>query len=314
MFERAGNSGRGSFTMSAMRNGTIRWTIYLIAIFVAGPAAGALVGVIHAIDGGPASPFVSASPGLGLASAVGALAIALVIGLFTGKFLGLGPAMTASGLVVAWTAWRTADVDQLIRTAQSGRPLKMLAVEGVILGTAGFLIALFCWLASGRQDASELSDEGGNRAARKVAGAAKYSPGIGGAFMFRKLFGGKGGPASIAVGLVAGGVAAWLIAATPLKGQAIFAAIAAGAFAAAAGRLVDFEAPVPAMFFPIAILAAIGPLTGIVMSGSGGIVAAAYKGTLFPLANISPLDWIAGGLLGIPLGVSWAGSMIEKRT
>ncbi len=58
----AGNSGRESFTMSPMRNGIIRWTIYLIALFVAGPAAGALVGAVHAVDGGPASPLVSASP------------------------------------------------------------------------------------------------------------------------------------------------------------------------------------------------------------------------------------------------------------
>lgn len=295
----AGNSGPESFTMSPMRNGIIRWTIYLIALFIAGPAAGALVGAVHAVDGGPASPLVSASPGLGLASAIGALVMALLLGLITGKFLGLGPAMTASGFVVAWAAWRTADVDQLIRTAQSGKPLKMLAVEGLVLGVLGMAIAIGCWVVSGRQDTIERR--------QSKTGEIQVS-------LLKKIFGGKGGPASIAVGLVAGGVAAWLIAATPLKGQAVFAAIAAGAFAAAAGRLVDFEAPAPAMFLPILILAAVAPLTGLIMAGSGGVVAAAYKGSLFPLANISPLDWIAGGLLGIPMGTSWAGSMIEKRT
>lgn len=300
--------------MFPMRNGIIRWTIYLIALFVAGPAAGALVGAVHAVDGGPASPLVSASPGLGLASAIGAMVIALVLGLVASKVLGLGAGMTAAGLVVAWTAWRTADVEQLLRTAQSGKPLKMLAVEGVVLGILGLVIALSCWLASGKQDASELSSSGASYAAKKVGGVEGRLLGMGAALLLKKIFGGKGGPASIAVGLIAGGLAAWLIAATPLKGQAVFAAIAAGAFAAAAGRLVDFEAPVPAMFFPILILAAVGPLSGLVMSGTGGVLAASYKGTLFPLANISPLDWIAGGLLGIPMGTSWAGSMIEKRT
>ena len=68
----------------------------------------------------------------------------------------------------------------------------------------------------------------------------------------------------------------------------------------------------PMLVIPIAVLAIVGPLSGEALASSG-VVATTYKGNLFPLANISALDWIAGGLLGIPLGVAWAGSMIEKR-
>jgi hypothetical protein len=34
---------------------------------------------------------------------------------------------------------------------------------------------------------------------------------------------------------------------------------------------------------------------------------------MFTLSWIAPLDWIAGGLIGVPLGVSWAASLIDKR-
>lgn len=281
-----------------MRNSVTRWSIYLIALFIAGPAAGALVGSVRATDGGPASPLVSAAPMTGLAFALIALFIALAIGIIAAKLLGTGAGMTAAGVVVAWTAWRTADVDQLIRTAHSGSPLTRLAIEGVVFGIAGLLVTFACWTFGRLRD---------GRAPRPADGPAPLA-------QVKKLLSSKAGMLSVLVGIVVGGVAAWLIAATPLKGQAVFAAIAAGAFAAAAVRLVDFEAPIPAMFLPILLLAVIGPLTGLMLAGSGGVLATSYKGALFPLANISPLDWIAGGLLGIPLGISWAGSMIEKRT
>jgi hypothetical protein len=300
-----------------MRNSIIRWTIYLIALFIAGPAAGALVGSVHATDGGPASPLVSASPIAGLVYVLIAMAVALVFGVVGARLLGTGPGMSAAGVVVAWAAWRTADVDQLIRTAHSGGPLTMLAVEGATFGVTGLILAVIIWLFGAAHERKGTGPD-------TVSASAQSSPdSITGratekeqdlAWLVRKMRSGKATLPSIAVGIVVGGVAAWLIAVTPLKGQAVFAAIAAGAFAAAAGRLVDFEAPMPAMFIPILVLAILGPLTGLVLADSRGIVATSYAGRLFPLANVSPLDWIAGGLLGIPLGVSWAGSMIEKRT
>jgi hypothetical protein len=269
-----------------MRSTIIRWTIYCFGLFAAGPAAGLLISMIRAADGGPGTPIVSGSPFFGLALALAALAIALAVGVMAGRLLGPAAALTASGIVVAWAAWRSAEVHNLIRTYQSGSPLIKLALEGAIIGLLGLGLAITC------------------------IRAGHSSPGSSGRIPWLP----KPGPGtwiSMAVGLAAGAVAAWLIAASPLKGQSVFAAIAAGTMAAAAARLVDIEAPIHFMFIPIAALAILAPVTGLLFSGD--VVAASYKGTLFPLASISPLDWIAGGLLGIPLGVSWAGSMIEKR-
>ena len=116
-----------------------------------------------------------------------------------------------------------------------------------------------------------------------------------------------------AIGLAAGALAAWLVAVTPLKGQDVMAAVAAGAAAAAAARLADIRVPLAPVAVPLAVLAVLGPVAGLVLSGSGDVVAASYQGALAPIAQITPLDWIAGALLGIPLGAGWAGSMIEKR-
>jgi hypothetical protein len=128
------------------------------------------------------------------------------------------------------------------------------------------------------------------------------------------VLGGPATPIAILAGVIAAAAAGWLIAAVPMKGQAVFAAIFAGIAAAAAGRLVDYRLPLAVFFVPIVILAIVSPLTGLYLGvKSGGIVATSYIQALTPLANITPLDWIAGGFLGIPLGAAWTTSMVEKR-
>jgi hypothetical protein len=61
----------------------------------------------------------------------------------------------------------------------------------------------------------------------------------------------------------------------------------------------------------VAALGVLAPLTGWF---SGDAVAAARMGTLFPLATVTPLHWAAGGLFGVPMGVAWAASMMEKKS
>ncbi|MBX3376940.1 MAG: hypothetical protein KF678_08055 [Phycisphaeraceae bacterium] len=264
-----------------MPKAVTRWSIYFLALLLAGPAAGSLMHLARTADGGQGTALVNTSPLLGLLAAAGALAIAAVIGLLSVRIIGFAHALTAAGYILAWAAWKSGDVSDLIRTAGSGAPLTRLSVEGLLLGIPTCAIVWFM-----------------HRLSIAAPTKLRLTPNT---------------LVCILTATAAGGVAAWLIAATPLKGQAVFAAIAGGVFAAAASRLVDFSAPIPTMFIPIVLLSIIGPLTGLFMSGASGVVPSLYKGSLFPLAHITPLDWIAGGLLGIPMGVSWAGSMIEKR-
>ena len=90
----------------------------------------------------------------GIALALGlALAIALAMGLIAAAILGPLPGLSTAGLVVAWVAWKTGDVDQLIRVSQSGRPLTILAIEGAIFGPLAVLAVYLIVLAGRRRDA-----------------------------------------------------------------------------------------------------------------------------------------------------------------
>jgi hypothetical protein len=256
---------------------------------------GALTGSLRASDGSHnATPLLCTSPATGLLLGLAACGIALVVGLIAARLLGAAPGMSAAGLVLAWAAWKTGDVDQLIRTAQSATPLRILSLEGAIFGFLAILLGFAIALISHHDGMDPSPPPEGKSKPAILAGEARASLIV------------------LPIAFFAAAVAAWFIGISPLKGQAVFAAIAAGALGAAAGRLANIHVPMPMLVIPIAVLAIVGPLSGEALASSG-VVATTYKGNLFPLANISALDWIAGGLLGIPLGVAWAGSMIEKR-
>jgi hypothetical protein len=272
-----------------MRSAIIRWTMYMAALLVVGPIAGLCTGWLRAPDGSSfAAPFASTEPVLGTVAAFGALALALVLGAVAGRLEGIRAGFTTAGLVVAWAAWRTGPVDQIVRANDSAGVLGRLAAEGLLFGAAGVALAVAISAVSKRD-----------------------SHHLGG-----RLLAGTSGLAAIGVGVLAGAAIAWLVARTPLKGQAVAAAITGGVAIGAAGRLADLSATLPSLCIPIAVLAILGPLSGLVVGAgnAASLLTAGRNGTLFPLANILPLDWIAGGLLGIPLGVTWAASMIEKRT
>jgi hypothetical protein len=288
-----------------MKAGTIRWTFYLAALLLAGPLAGSLMARLFAPDGGhDATPLVSTQPALGLALALGVLLLALILGALAGRFCGVKPGLSTAGLVVAWAAWRTGTIDQMIRTAHSSAPLLRQAVEGAMFGVLGLGLVLVVSAAGARyrepHEASLPTESYGF-----AASLSRNLRALGASFKAPRI-------TALPIAVLAGGVVAGLVAATPLKGQAVFAATFGAIAAAAAGRLVEEEVSFPFLYIPVVLLAIVGPLTGL-MAGGGNIVRASYANTLFPLANITAMDWLAGGLLGLPLGVAWAGSMVEKR-
>ncbi len=273
-----------------MRQGITRWTIYLLALCIVGPAAGAMLETLRGADGShAASPLFCTNPGMGMLAGLAAVGLALVMGLLASKFVNVAAGFSAAGIVMAWAAWKTGDIDGMIRTSQSGGPLLSQALEGAVFGVLGAGLGWMIWRAgvAAEKGQSLVPD------AKLVRGLSTTLP----------------------VAVIAGAAAAWFIGISPMKGQAVFGAIGAGVIGAAAARLMDMEVSLPSLMLPIVALAVLGPLSGYAMAGGGGaqVVHAAYKGSLFPLANITALDWIAGALLGIPLGVAWAGSMVEKR-
>lgn len=292
-----------------MRQAIIRTTIYVLALCLLGPIAGTLTGALRAADGShAASPLFCTTPALGLLCGIGALVIALLLGLIASRLVSVACGFTAAGLVMAWAAWRTGQIDDMIRTSQSGQPLLSQCLEGVVFGALGLGVAVAIWVVGKRETHAHDQPKSPDDAIFEL-----LSKGIAAAFL--KVFRGRGGATVIPVALIAGAAAAWFIGVSPLKGQAVFAAITAGVLAAAAGRLVDADVSLPSLVLPVVALAVLGPLSGYAIAGGGAtqIVAASYKNALFPVANITALDWVAGAMLGVPIGVAWAGSMLEKH-
>ena len=285
-----------------MKQTATRWSVHLLALVALGPLAGLLVASLRAADGGPdATLLVCTTPAAGLLAGIGALAIAGLIAIVGARLVDARAGLFAAGIVLAWAAARSGRVDIILMHTQSSAPLVRLALEGVLVGAGSVLIAIVAY-AVGKPSAQT----GDAPDARPPLGAAL-------AGSFRRAVAGPGLLVALPVAIVAGGAGAWLIAATPMKGQTIGAAVAAGVLAGAAGRVADQRSPAQMLCLAIAILAALGPLSAFVFQRGANPVDAAYAGSLFALARIAPLDWVAGGLIGVPIGVSWAGSMIDKR-
>lgn len=293
----------------AMRNAVTRWTIYFAALLVVGPLAGSLTAALRTPTGSTeATALVSSSPILGLGAAVAAVVLAGLVGLVAVRLVNVHSGMTAAGLVLAWATWRTGTVDELIRAARSDAPLVRLAFEGGIFGILGVALAALLVAAARPSDPEAPAEPPPRKGMKPRPPAADASL----RERLRRAFPRAEAAAGIGAGLLAGAAAAWLIAQEPLKGQALAAAVVGGVAAGVVGRLVDSRTPILGFFIAMATLAIAGPITGMLIAPRGGAFAAVNTGTLFPLAVPLPLDWIAGALLGIPLGAAWAASMVEK--
>ncbi len=294
--------------------GAIKWAIYMIALLVIGPlAAGPLASLRDVSGGHEATVLISTSLAAGVLAGVIPIVAAGAVGLVTARLIGPRHGMLSAGLVLARAAWRSASIDGLMRATRDGGAMLPLAGEGALLGLAGVLLGAAIWVAGGDPARDRLhapAPSGADRADAPIAPARRVWLLITGAT------GAKGGGiAAILAGLAAGGVVAWMVALEPLKGQTIFAAMLAGVAAGGFGRAVTArdEKPSPmAALIAMTLLACIGPISALVMNGGSRVVGAAIGGDLFTLAMPMPLDWLAGAFWGIPIGLSWAESMVEK--
>lgn len=293
--------------------GVIKWTIYLAALLAIGPLAAAPMAALRDATGGTdATMLVGTSLPAGLIAGIVPLLAAAAVGLLGARLVGPKPGMVAAGLVLFWAAWRSASIDGLMRATRSAASIWPLAIEGALLGVIGIALGALVWQAGARhaqaadpkrRDPLTRADGGAMLALIRMASLAS---------------GGKGGPiGAIGAGLVAAGVAAWLLAQDPLKGQTIaagvLAGIAAGGFSRAVASREAPPTPIPALI-AMALLALLGPISAIVFGGGGSrLVVHAIQGDAFPLAMLMPFDWLAGAFWGVPIGLSWADSMVESN-
>lgn len=277
----------------------IKWGIGLTTFFAVGPLAARAVGALRSASGSTDVSLLRCdAPWAGLAAGLLVLAVAAAVGLAGARFLSARFGFGVASLTLAWAAWRTGTVEGVVRDAithgSSARAVMLtLALEGLIVGAAGLALAWALYRVGrpshGFKDGPPRPDQPPLAAQTTLA-----------AFL---------------AALVGSAAGAWLVGVEPLKGQAIAAAVAAGILAAlaaefAASALKGSAHPI-AVFAAVITVGVLAPLAAVAIHGSR-LDALIYSGRTPPFAVALPLDHLAGSLLGVPLGITWARSLLEK--
>lgn len=264
---------------------TVGWTACLgLGAIAAGFAGPRLLDARGAV--GPTLLEASSVNGA-LVTTIVMLVLAAAAGILMGRLVNGAAGLFGSGLVIGCVAWRCADSSAWARVG--GSPLG-LAVECAL---AAVLTGILAWIVlrlvplrdvepteSGRRPSAVASPE-----AAKMLGAA----------------------------LVAIPVA-WLLARSVATGQTIFAATAAGVAAGLAGRLASPHVQPVAAFVGVPLTGAVGAVVSALLLLEGRTPLEALRaGELPALVSVMPLDWAAGALLGVPMGLGWARSFLHHE-
>ena len=251
-----------------------------LAFAALGPIAGLFVGALPGVDGGTqATLLIGQSPIAGLIAGIAAFGVAAVAGGIGSKAAGLNVGLACAGLTLSWAAWLSGRLDEIVLVSRVS-PMPGLVIEGlfVMLLLAGVLYIVRRYSISEPDPESE-------------GGASAIA-------------------ISLTIGLAMSAVAAWLLAVEPLKGQTIGAAFVAGLVGAATARLVFLRLPGWTAAAIPAALAILGPLATHAIAGD--VVADVFDRSLFRLGWLLPLDWAAGALTGIPIGLAWTDNVVQQ--
>ena len=284
-----------------MLHGALRYIIPFLALLAVGPLAWRLTGALRGQDGGDdATLLICSAPTDGVLAGLGAMGLALVVGVIASRLIGQRMGLFSAGLVLAWAAWGTGRVDLVLGRTHMTSPLHTLALEGAMVGALGVVLAgavLFTpIMRSALPEARDPRHEHHHLAAEPAA-----------------LWDSEA-PVALGVVIAVAGVVVWLLAQETLKGQTFAAGVVAGIFGAGAGRVASQRISAVWFFIGTAILAAGAPMiASLVHSTPSGALRAAQAGRLFALARPLPLDLVAGAFVGVPMGLAWAGSMVDKH-
>lgn len=289
----------------------LRWIYVLGCLFAIGPGVLRVVARIHDAHGGHAATLLTDGPA-GYVALGTVLIACLVVGVIGARFFTLGVGAMGAGVVAAWGAWGCATIDTIVRATSNASVFKPLAIEGLICGVAGAaMVLLFERIAAGAQPVGT----GDQMAAR--AGGKKSKRALGGVVVVDRSA--SAGPvlgAALVAGAIAAGLGTWMVATSVLKGQVVAAAIASGIAAGMASVYASQSTKgvvsglVPAL--GVALVAAVGPIAALLFDDKN-LVHAAIDGSLTSLGRPIGLDWLAGILCGVPLGMSWAGLKLDIR-
>ena len=288
-----------------MLKSTLKWALLLGSLLAVGPLVATLMMRVNDVDGGRAVTFLVNGD---LTAALMTLAVlvgcVLTVGVVAARLFGLSTAMACAGFIVAWTASAQGNLESIVRRAVGGEDLPKLAVEGLLVTLAAGVAAALFGRISAAAHASAVkpsSDRSRGPLSLLVTGdTARENP-------VPILL------ASLAAGVIVSAIGVWLIALSGARNQTLAAAILGGIAAGAVNQVLSanrsFTLTPLVPILSIALLGLLAPLVVLGVEGQGAnLVARIYDGTVLNLARPVSLDWAAGALIGVPLGMSWAGS------
>ncbi len=107
----------------------------------------------------------------------------------------------------------------------------------------------------------------------------------------------------------------WIIARTPADGQTLAAVTIGGTLVGLAGRLVAPSVQPVLLFASPCAAGFLGALWGWFEAGTATQLANNYVlRELLPLSYPMPLDYVAGSLMGVSIGIGWSQSFLEDES
>lgn len=330
-----------------MLTAILRWALILACLFALGPLLARLLMDLRDADGGRAVTFlVNHEPVRALLSMLAVFGTALAVGMIGSRFFSLATGWACAGFILAWATSALGSLEEIVRRTGDGRALPWLGIEGLAVAVGAGLIAWLCTRVAARiipaSPVVSVPQASRGRVAVTVglpAASVALASGTGLDALpiadlpdsrhtaprrpARLIFEGAPEPgaplialAAIAAGALVCGILVWLIAVTGARMQTFAAAtvgsIGAGVVAhfVTAGRGYRLSPVVP--MIAVGLCALLGPIIARAIDGPQ-LLAHIYDASVFHVARPVSLDWAAGALLGVPLGLGWAASAAERR-
>jgi hypothetical protein len=287
--------------MPTMLKATLKWALILASLLALGPLVSRLMMNVRDVDGGRAVTFlVNGDLGAAMLTLGALVGCMLLVGVIAAKLFGWGTAVMCAGFIAAWTATGQGTLESIVRRAGGGGDLFKLGVEGLLLTVlAGLGAVLFGRVAAGPAGGASALPANHARARLSLLTEGDTS---------------RDNPmpvilAGIGAGFIVAVIVVWLFALSGARNQTLASAIIAGMAAGgvnhaiSAGRSFTLSVLVPIL--SLALLAMLAPVLVKFVEGPR-LLAKVYDGTVLNLARPVSLDWVAGALIGVPLGMSWA--------
>ena len=272
--------------LTRMKDGLIKYGLAALAVLLVGPLSTQLLSLSMSSSGLRAVPaFNSTTPVVALVATLLIAAAALLIGAAAAKFVGLRWGLVCTGLALLWPAGTVTPLAELMQEVSPGSPVGVLLIDNALLGAIAVVIGFVLQrLARDRE--------------RFVAGRIPLLP---------------AGVVGIAIAAACGVGALVFIALSARGGQAIFAAVCAGALAGQLLRAFVVPAPVWTVLLGLALVSVVGPVAVMISGKSGGELARLINADSAPaLIRILGWQWLAGGTLGLGIGLSWNAAQLEQ--